>query len=38
MQYIPRGSALTKFMAITHFAYLILKMSGPNGVISIKGL
>jgi hypothetical protein len=29
--------ALTKFMAIYHYAYLVLKMSGPNGVISIKG-
>jgi hypothetical protein len=30
-------SALTKFMAIPHYAYLVLKMSGPNRVISIKG-
>jgi hypothetical protein len=29
--------ALTKFMAIPHSTYLVLKMSGPNGVISIKG-
>jgi hypothetical protein len=29
--------ALTKFMTIPHYAYLVLKMSGPNGVISIKG-
>jgi hypothetical protein len=28
---------LTKFMAIPHYAYLVLKMSGSNGVISIKG-
>jgi hypothetical protein len=28
--------ALTKFMAIPHYAYLVLKMSGPNGLISIK--
>jgi hypothetical protein len=28
---------LTKFMAIPHYAYSILKMPGPNGVISIKG-
>jgi hypothetical protein len=27
--------ALTMFMAIPHYAYLVLKMSGPNGVISI---
>jgi hypothetical protein len=29
--------ALTKFMAIPHYDYLVLKMLGPNGVISIKG-
>jgi hypothetical protein len=29
--------ALTKFMAIPHYAYLALKMSGPRGVISIRG-
>jgi hypothetical protein len=29
--------ALTKFMAILHYAYLALKMSGPRGVISIRG-
>jgi hypothetical protein len=29
--------ALAKFMAIPHYAYLVLKMSGPNGVVSIKG-
>jgi hypothetical protein len=29
--------ALTKFMAIPHYAYLVLKMSGPHGVISIRG-
>jgi hypothetical protein len=28
---------LTKFMVIPHYAYLVLKMSGPNGVTSIKG-
>jgi hypothetical protein len=28
---------LTKFMAIPHYAYLVLKMLDPNGVISIKG-
>jgi hypothetical protein len=30
-------SALSKFMAITHYAYLLLKMPGPHGVISIWG-
>jgi hypothetical protein len=29
--------ALTKFMAILHYAYLVLKMPGPRGVISIMG-
>jgi hypothetical protein len=28
---------LTKFMAIPHYTYLVLKMPGPNDVISIKG-
>jgi hypothetical protein len=28
---------LTKFMAILHYAYFVLKMSGPNGVISVRG-
>jgi hypothetical protein len=32
-----RRSALIKFMAIPHYAYLVLKMLGLNGVISIKG-
>jgi hypothetical protein len=29
--------ALTKFMVIPHYAYLVLKMAGPRGVISIRG-
>jgi hypothetical protein len=29
-------SVLTKFMAILHYAYLVLKMPGPCGVISIR--
>jgi hypothetical protein len=28
---------LTKFMAILHYAYLVLKIPGPHGVISIRG-
>jgi hypothetical protein len=28
---------LSKFMAIPHYAYLVLKMSGLRGVISIRG-
>jgi hypothetical protein len=30
-------SMLSKFMAISHYAYLVLKMLGPCGVISIRG-
>jgi hypothetical protein len=29
--------ALTKFMAISHYTYLVLKIPGPCGVISIRG-
>jgi hypothetical protein len=29
--------ALSKFMVIPHYAYLVLKMPGPCGVISIRG-
>jgi hypothetical protein len=29
--------ALAKFMAIPHYTYLVLKMPGPQGGISIKG-
>jgi hypothetical protein len=32
-----RQPALTKFMAIPHYAYLVLKMPGLHGVISIRG-
>jgi hypothetical protein len=28
---------LTKFMAVPHYAYLVMKMPGPNGIISIRG-
>jgi hypothetical protein len=31
------SSILTNFMAIPHYTYLVLKMLGLNGVISIKG-
>jgi hypothetical protein len=30
-------SALTMFRAIPHYTYLVLKMPGPHGVISIRG-
>jgi hypothetical protein len=29
--------ALTKFMVIHHYACMVLKMTGPNRVIPIKG-
>jgi hypothetical protein len=29
--------ALAKFMAIPHYPYLLLKMSGPHGVLSLRG-
>jgi hypothetical protein len=32
-----RWSTLTKFMAIPHDVYLVLKMARPHGVISIRG-
>jgi hypothetical protein len=32
-----RWTALTKFMAIPRYSYLVLKMPVLNGVISIKG-
>jgi hypothetical protein len=34
---LPGRPALTKFMAIRYYAYLVLKMPGPNGVICIRG-
>ena len=27
--------ALTKFMAIPHYSYLVLKMTAPGGVLSL---
>jgi hypothetical protein len=30
-------STLAKFMAVPHYLYLLLKMSGPNGVLSFRG-
>jgi hypothetical protein len=30
-------STLSKFMAISHYAYLVMMMPGPRGVISIRG-
>jgi hypothetical protein len=30
-------TTLYPFMAITHYGYLVLKMSSPNGVIKVRG-
>jgi hypothetical protein len=30
-------STLAKFMAFPHYPYLLLKMLGPNGVLSFRG-
>jgi hypothetical protein len=29
--------ALAKFMAIPHYPYLLLKMLGPHGILSLRG-
>jgi hypothetical protein len=29
--------AFSKFMVISHYAYLVLKMLGPRGIIFIRG-
>jgi hypothetical protein len=34
---ILRRLALAKFMAIPHYPYLILKMLGPHGILSLRG-
>jgi hypothetical protein len=34
---IFRRSMLAKFMAIPHHTYLIMKMSAPNGILSVLG-
>jgi hypothetical protein len=31
-----RRLTLTKFIAIPHYAYLVLKMPNPHGVISLR--
>jgi hypothetical protein len=36
-QAILRRPALAKFMAIPHYPYLLLKMLGPNGILSLRG-
>jgi hypothetical protein len=32
-----RGVAFARFMAVPHYAYLVLRIPGPNGVITVKG-
>jgi hypothetical protein len=34
---IFKRPALAKFMAVPHYPYLLLKMSGPNGILSLRG-
>jgi hypothetical protein len=29
--------AFSRFMAVPHYTYLVLKMSGPKGIITVKG-
>src|SRR5438132_2470941 len=29
--------ALTKFMAVPHYTYMMMKLPGPNGIISLRG-
>jgi hypothetical protein len=33
---ILRRPALAKFMAIPHYTFLLLKIPGPNGVLSLR--
>src|SRR5207253_5678704 len=30
-------SALTKFMVVPHYTYMVLKLLGPNGIITLRG-
>jgi hypothetical protein len=34
---IINRSALYQFMAVTHYGYMVLKMSLPNGIIKVRG-
>ena len=34
---ILRRPALTKFMAVPHYTYMVLKMPGPQGIITLCG-
>src|SRR5438105_2386293 len=39
--WISRGdilhTALAKFMAVSHYTYMMMKLPGPNGIISLWG-
>jgi hypothetical protein len=37
MQYIPQKARFDQVHGDSPFSYLVLRMSGPNGVISIMG-
>jgi hypothetical protein len=34
---ILRRPAFSRFMAVSHYTYLVLKMPGPKGIITVKG-
>ena len=34
---ILRRPALAKFMAVPHYTYMLMKLPGPNGIISLQG-
>jgi hypothetical protein len=34
---ILRRPAFSRFMAVPHYTYLVLKMPGPRGIITVKG-
>jgi hypothetical protein len=34
---ILQRPAFLRFMAVPHYTYLVLKMPGPNGIITVKG-
>src|SRR5438128_1134791 len=34
---IFRRPVLTKFMAIPHYTYMVLKLPGPNSIITLRG-
>jgi hypothetical protein len=34
---ILKRPAFSRFMAVPHYTYLVLKMPGPKGIITVKG-